>query len=356
MPRSALITGITGQDGAYLARFLLNKGYRVYGAHRRSSSLDTWRLAWLGVDQDIELVGLDISDDANVYNVIARLQVDEVYNLAAQSFVHVSFEQPTHTGDVNGLSVGRLLEAIRTTSPHTRFYQASTSEMFGKVREIPQHEGTPFHPRSPYGVSKVYGHWITVNYRESYGLHASSGILFNHESPIRGPEFVTRKITLGLVETLAGLSNSLALGNLEAKRDWGYAGDFVAGMWAMLQKDNADDYVLATGRTTTVRRFAELAAQVVDVQIEWIGTGGNEIGVCARSGKKLISIDPRYNRPADVELLIGQPTKAHTELGWTATTSLEALIEKMVLADLDRVQSRARDGVSLAAARLRRSA
>ncbi|RZJ01599.1 MAG: GDP-mannose 4,6-dehydratase [Brevundimonas sp.] len=329
MQKKALVTGITGQDGAYLAKLLVEKGYKVYGAHRRSSSLDLARIRYLSAHDDVELVDMDLLDCTNISNVIRRLQADEIYNLAAQSFVGASFSQPVYTADANGVAVARILEAIRSGSPHSRFYQASTSEMFGKVQETPQSERTPFYPRSPYGVAKLYGHWITINYREAYDLHASTGILFNHESPLRGIEFVTRKITDAFARIRAGQLDVLTLGNMDAERDWGFAGDYVEGMWRMLQQDTPGDYVLATGRTTTIRRFVELAANAFGYEVEWSGEGVNEIGLDKTTGRQLVGIDEKFYRPSEVDLLIGDPSKARDELGWTASLSLEGLVALM---------------------------
>ncbi len=321
--RRALITGITGQDGSYLAELLLGKGYDVVGMVRRSSTLNFERIA--GIQDDITLVQADLIDEGSLIAALREHQPTEIYNLAAQSFVQTSWSQPVLTGETTALGVTRMLDALRTAAPEARFYQASSSEMFGKVAESPQTESTPFYPRSPYGVAKVYGHWITVNYRESYGLHASSGILFNHESPRRGLEFVTRKITYGVARIKHGLAEKLPLGNLDAERDWGFAGDYVAAMWRMLQQDEPDDYVVATGVTTTVRRFCELAFAVAGLDFE-----------------EHVVQDQRFMRPAEVDLLIGDATKARTVLGWEPTTSLEGLVEMMVESDLDVVAGQLR--------------
>ncbi len=334
--KKALITGISGQDGAYLAHFLLDRGCEVYGAYRRSSTPNFWRLEELGIKDRVNLSCVELTDQSSLSRMIDETKPDELYNLAAQSFVPASFTQPIYTGEVDGLSVTRLLEAIRLFSPRTRFYQASTSEMFGKVQGIPQNENTPFYPRSPYGAAKLYGHWITVNYRESYGLYACSGILFNHESPLRGPEFVTRKITMGFAAIKSGAQDCLSLGNLDAKRDWGFAGDYVGGMWLMLQQDKAEDYVLATGVTTTIRRFAEMAAQAADVELVWQGAGTDETGIDRKTGKVWIRINPQYYRPAEVELLVGDARKARENLGWEPATSLESLVNLMVQTDMKR--------------------
>ena len=335
--KAALITGASGQDGAYLAKLLLQKGYKVYGAVRRTSSADFWRFRYLGVDRDIELVSLELLEESNVARLIMKLQVDEIYNLAAQSFVGASFDQPVYTAEVDALGVCRLLEAIRGHSPHTKFYQASTSEMFGKVREIPQTETTPFYPRSPYGVAKLYAHWITVNYRESYDLFACSGILFNHESPLRGPEFVTRKATIALAEIRQGRRDVLKMGNLNAKRDWGFAGDYVTGIWMMLNAPKADNYVLATGHTWTVRDFVARAAACLDFDLEWRGDGENETGIDRKTGKVVVAVDPQFYRPAEVDQLVGDSTKARDALGWQPQTSFDHLVEMMVRADVDRL-------------------
>jgi GDPmannose 4,6-dehydratase len=333
--KTALITGVSGQDGGYLAKLLLEKGYRVTGAIRRNSQHETERLERLGVADDIEFVDFDLGE----MNAIARLfrsrQFDEVYNLAAQSFVGSSWEQPIYAADVNGLGVVRLLDCIRSYAPDTRFYQASTSEMFGKVRAVPQNEDTPFHPRSPYGVAKVYGHFITVNYRESFGLHASSGILFNHESPLRGSEFVTRKITLGLARLAHGEDRPLELGNLNAKRDWGFAGDYVEGMWRMLQQDQADDYVLATGVTITIRAFIEHAAAALDLALDWQGEGQEEVAIDRRTGRRLVQVNPKFYRPAEVDLLVGDASKARAKLGWEPKVTIGELAAMMARADYD---------------------
>jgi GDPmannose 4,6-dehydratase len=337
----ALVTGVTGQDGAYLAKLLLDKGYEVYGAVRRSASTNYWRLDYLGIRDQVKYVSMDLFEYTNIIRTIKEVKPDEFYNLAAQSFVAASFELPLYTADADALGVLRILEAIREFSPETKFYQASTSEMFGKVQEIPQKETTPFYPRSPYGVAKLYGHWITVNYRESYGMHASSGILFNHESPLRGLEFVTRKITAHLAEVKHGHRPYIELGNMDAQRDWGFAGDFVEGMWRMLQQPVGDTYVLATNETHTVRKFVELAAGHMGMEIEWSGEAETEIGREKASGKEIVKINPKFYRPAEVDLLIGTPEKAQTVLGWERKLSFEGLVEAMAKADYDR----AKDGV-----------
>ncbi len=342
--KSALITGITGQDGAYLAELLLNKGYKVYGAFRRTSSENFWRIEYLSIrsNPNLELVELDLTDQANIIRIISKHRIEEIYNLAAQSFVGVSFEKPIMTGLITGLGVTHLLEAIRIVNPNIRFYQASTSEMFGKVQEIPQKESTPFYPRSPYGVAKLYAHWITVNYRESYDIFGCSGILFNHESPLRGKEFVTRKITDTVAKIKLGLQSNLELGNLDAKRDWGFAKEYVQGMYLMLQQDQPDDFVLATGVTSTVRDFVSLAFNEIGIKIEWSGKGEKEVGIDGSSGKQLVVINPKFYRPAEVELLIGDSTKARQKLGWNSPTNLKELTKIMVQSDLQRNQ----DGAS----------
>lgn len=335
----ALVTGITGQDGAYLAELLLNKGYKVYGAYRRSSSTNFWRIASLGIQNhpNLHLVEYDLTDPSAAVRLLAKIQPTEVYNLAAQSFVGVSFDQPIATAEITGLGPVNLLEAIRIVNPKIRFYQASTSEMFGLVQEVPQRETTPFYPRSPYGAAKLYAHWMTVNYRESYGIFGSSGILFNHESPLRGLEFVTRKITDAVARIKLGKESVLTLGNLDAKRDWGYAKDYVEGMYLMLQADKPDTYVLATGRTETVRDFVNLAFQAAGITLVWEGVGEKEQGLDAATREVRVRIDPQFYRPAEVDLLIGSPEKAKRDLGWEPTTSLEDLAAMMVAADLTRV-------------------
>ena len=336
--KAALITGITGQDGAYLAEFLLHKGYRVVGAYRRTSSTNFWRIQELGIYEhpQLELVEFDLTDMGAAIRLLEKYQVREVYNLAAQSFVGVSFDQPVTTTQITGLGALYLLEAIRLVDPSIRYYQASTSEMFGKVQAVPQCEETPFHPRSPYGVAKLYAHWITVNYRESYGLFGASGILFNHESPLRGREFVTRKITDSVAKIRLGKLDVLELGNLDARRDWGYAKEYVDGMWRMLQTDEPETFVLATQRTESVRDFASLAFAAANVEIDWQGSGNEERGVDTRTGKTLVRINPRFQRPAEVDLLIGDAGKAKARLGWVTQTSLESLCRMMVEADLRR--------------------
>jgi GDPmannose 4,6-dehydratase len=336
--KKALITGITGQDGAYLAELLLEKGYEVTGTYRRTSSVNFWRIEELGIQShpNLKLVEYDLTDLSSSIRLMQTVQPDEVYNLAAQSFVGVSFDQPLTTAEITGVGPVNLLEAIRIVNPKIRFYQASTSEMFGKVQAVPQKEDTPFYPRSPYGVAKLYAHWMTVNYRESYGIFGSSGILFNHESPLRGREFVTRKITDSVAKIHLGLLDVLELGNMDAKRDWGFAKEYVEGMWRILQADQPDTYVLATNRTETVRDFVTMAFKAVDVALEWSGSADNEIATCQKSGKVMVRVNPKFYRPAEVELLIGDPAKATKELGWKPSTTLEQLCQMMVEADLRR--------------------
>jgi len=342
MAKRALITGITGQDGAYLAELLLDKGYEVHGIKRRASSFNTSRIDHLYQDPHEKEVRLklhygDMTDSTNLIRIVQEVQPDEIYNLAAQSHVQVSFETAEYTANVDSLGTLRLLEAIRISGleKSCRFYQASTSELFGKVQETPQSETTPFYPRSPYGVAKLYAFWIVKNYREAYGIHASNGILFNHESPIRGETFVTRKITRAAARVSENLETCLFLGNLDARRDWGHARDFVEGMWRMLQQDTPDDYVLATGTQISVREFTEQAFAETGVTLIWKGDGNDEIGVCSESGNTLVKIDPRYFRPAEVDTLVGDASKALSKLGWKATTPWKALCAEMVAADLE---------------------
>ena len=341
MQKTALITGVTGQDGAYLSQLLLDKGYAVYGAYRRTSSVNFWRLHELGLETHprLHLVEYDLTDQGATIALVQKLQPDEIYNLAAQSFVGVSFEQPATTAHITGIGALHLLEAVRLVNPKIRFYQASTSEMFGKVQAVPQSEDTPFYPRSPYGVAKLYAHWMTVNYRESYGIFGASGILFNHESPLRGREFVTRKITDAVARIHLGQLDVLELGNMDAKRDWGYAQEYVEGMWRILQAEQPDTFVLATGRTETVRDFVRMAFLAIGTTLDFRGEGDAEVAVDSATGTTLVRVNPRFYRPAEVELLIGDPTKARTQLGWQATTSLEDLCQMMVEADLRRVAS-----------------
>ena len=336
--KKALITGITGQDGAYLAQLLLEKGYEVTGTYRRTSSVNFWRIEELGIaaHPSLKLVEYDLTDLSSSIRLMQSAQPDEVYNLAAQSFVGVSFEQPVATASITGLGCVNLLEAIRIVNPRARFYQASTSEMFGKVQAIPQVEDTPFYPRSPYGIAKLYAHWMTVNYRESYGIFGSSGILFNQESPLRGREFVTRKITDAVAKIVLNKLDVLELGNLDAKRDWGYAEEYVEGMWRILQADQPDTFVLATNRTESVRDFVSMAFRGAGIALEFKGKGEDETGHCARTGKLLVKVSPKYYRPAEVELLIGDASKARRELGWEPKTTLEELCQMMVEADMRR--------------------
>lgn len=338
MKEIALITGITGQDGAYLAALLLEKGYHVYGTYRRTSSVNFWRIGELGISNhpDLHLVEFDLTDQSTCVRLVGQIEPHEIYNLAAQSFVTVSFDQPITTAQITGLGALHVLEAIRIVNPKIRFYQASTSEMFGKVRETPQTEETPFHPRSPYGAAKLYAHWITVNYREAYNIFASCGILFNHESPLRGLEFVTRKITDAVAKIKLGKLDCLELGNLNAKRDWGYAKEYVEGMYLMLQQDEPDTYILATNQTWTVRHFVERAFKAVDVELEWKGKEENEVGIDGKTGRTLVRVNPKFYRPAEVDILIGSPDKAKKGLGWAPRTSLHELCAMMVEADLRR--------------------
>ena len=339
--KTALITGVTGQDGAYLAQLLLDKGYRVHGMKRRSSSFNTGRIEDIYQDPHVEnprfsLHYGDMTDATNLIRLVQETQPDEIYNLAAQSHVQVSFETPEYTANADGLGTLRLLEAIRILKleGRTRFYQASTSELYGLVQEVPQRETTPFYPRSPYAAAKLYAYWIVVNYREAYGLHASNGILFNHESPLRGETFVTRKITRAAAAITLGRQEVLYLGNLDARRDWGHAREYVRGMWLMLQQDEPDDYVLATGSTTTVRTFVEWAFADVGMALEWRGAGAEERGYCTRTGKLRVAVDPRYFRPTEVDLLLGDPSKAQDKLGWRDETDPRDLAREMVQADL----------------------
>ena len=351
-PKVALITGVTGQDGAYLSELLLQKGYVVHGVKRRSSSFNTGRIEHLYQDPHVEhpryiLHYGDLTDSTNLIRIVQQVQPDEIYNLAAQSHVAVSFETPEYTANADAMGTLRLLEAIRILglADKTRFYQASTSELYGKVQAVPQSETTPFYPRSPYAAAKLYAYWIVVNYREAYGLHASNGILFNHESPLRGETFVTRKITRAVAAIHLGFQERLYLGNLDAKRDWGHAREYVRGMWLMLQQDQPDDYVLATGETTRIRDFVVRAFQEVGVAIEWRGAGVEEQGVCAETGRVLVQIDPRYFRPTEVDLLIGDPTKAREKLGWSHETKWDALCAEMVREDLITVSKEQRRNV-----------
>ena len=344
--KKALITGVTGQDGAYLSEFLLGKGYEVHGVKRRSSSFNTQRIDHLYQDphdpeRRFHLHYGDLTDSTNLIRIVQETQPDEIYNLGAQSHVQVSFDTPEYTANADAVGVLRLLEAIRIQGlqDKTRFYQASTSELFGKVQEVPQKETTPFYPRSPYGVAKLYAYWITVNYRESYGMYACNGILFNHESPIRGETFVTRKITMAAARIALGMQEKLYLGNMDAKRDWGHAKDYVEGMWRMLQQDEPRDYVLATGRMITVREFCQHAFAATGIELAFEGSGPYEVGRDAGTGRVLIEVDPRYYRPAEVEQLLGDPSRAHNELGWKPSYSLEQMVVEMVESDLRKAKA-----------------
>jgi GDPmannose 4,6-dehydratase len=341
MIKTTIITGITGQDGAYLAQLLLDKGYVVYGTYRRTSSVNFWRIEELGIQNhpNLHLVEYDLTDLGASIALVQKVQPSEIYNLAAQSFVGVSFDQPGTTAQITGIGALNLLEAIRLVNPEIRFYQASTSEMFGKVQAIPQIESTPFYPRSPYGVAKLYAHWMTVNYRESYDIFGSSGILFNHESPLRGREFVTRKITDSVAKIKLGLLDCLELGNLDAKRDWGFAKEYVEGMWRMLQADEPDTFVLATNRTETVRDFVRMAFKGAGITVDFKGSEEKETAIDVVSGKTVMCINPKFYRPAEVELLIGDPAHAKAKLGWEPKTTLEQLCQMMVEADLRRNQA-----------------
>lgn len=336
--KTAIVTGVSGQDGAYLAQLLLGKGYKVVGTYRRTSSVNFWRIEELGIDKDpnLELVEHDLTDLASSIRLMQNSAPEEVYNLAAQSFVGVSFDQPITTAEITGLGAVNLLEAIRIVNPKIRFYQASTSEMFGLVQAVPQREDTPFYPRSPYGVAKLYAHWMTINYRESYDIFGCSGILFNHESPLRGREFVTRKITDSFAKISLGKLDMLELGNLDAKRDWGYAKEYVEGMWRMLQVETPDTYVLSTNRTETVRDFVRLAAKAAGIELEFHGKDENEYAVDKSNGKKIVCVNPKFYRPAEVDLLIGDHSHAKNVLGWEPNTSLEELCQLMVNSDIDR--------------------
>jgi GDPmannose 4,6-dehydratase len=338
MSKVAIVTGITGQDGAYLAELLLEKGYTVYGTYRRTSSVNFWRIEELGVQghPNLHLVEYDLTDLSASIRLLQQTNATEVYNLAAQSFVGVSFEQPITTAEITGIGPVNLLEAIRIVNPDIRFYQASTSEMFGKVQAIPQKEDTPFYPRSPYGVAKLYAHWMVINYRESYNIFATSGILFNHESPLRGREFVTRKITDSVAKIKLGKLDHLELGNLDAKRDWGFAKEYVEGMWRMLQADEPGTFVLATNRTETVRDFVTMAFKAAGIEIEYSGQDIDEVGIDKATGKVILKINAKFHRPAEVELLIGDPASATEKLGWKPKTSLEELCQMMVDADIRR--------------------
>lgn len=336
----AVITGITGQDGAYLAQLLLEKGYTVFGTYRRTSSVNFWRIEELGIENhpNLHLVEYDLTDLSASIRLLESTEAVEVYNLAAQSFVGVSFDQPLTTAEITGLGAVNLLEAIRIVNKKIRYYQASTSEMFGKVQAIPQKEDTPFYPRSPYGIAKLYAHWMTINYRESYDIFATSGILFNHESPLRGREFVTRKITDAVAKIKLGKQKTLELGNMDAKRDWGYAKEYVEGMWRMLQAETPDTFVLATNRAETVRDFVSLAFKAVEINLAWEGIGEQEKGIDTATGNTIVSVNPKFYRPTEVDLLLGDATKAKETLGWEAKTSLEELCRMMVEADMKRNQ------------------
>ncbi len=344
--KKALISGITGQDGSYLAEILLDKGYEVHGIIRRSSSFNRGRIDHLYIQNEslmnkrLFLHYGDVTDTSNLNRILEKITPDEIYNLAAQSHVKVSFDVPEYTAQVDAVGTLRFLDAIRETGVKTRFYQASTSELFGKAREVPQNEHTPFYPRSPYGVAKLYGYWIVVNYREAYNLYACNGILFNHESPRRGEGFVTRKITLAAARIKLGLQKSVALGNLNAKRDWGYAPEYCEGMWRMLQQETPEDFVLATGKTHTVREFADLAFRDIDLPLAWEGEGPSERGIDRKTGAVLVEVAPRYYRPTEVEILIGDAAKARTKLGWKPVTEFEELVAMMAKADFDKVSKR----------------
>jgi GDPmannose 4,6-dehydratase len=338
MPKVALITGIRGQDGAYLAKLLLEKGYEVYGADRRSGEGGFWRLKELGIEKVVKIVYMDLLEFTNILRTIEKIKPDEIYNLAAQSFVAASFEQPILTSDINSLGTLRLLEVIRTVKPDTKFYQASTSEMFGKAKTLPLNEESYFYPRSPYAVSKLFAHWITVNYREAYNIFACSGILFNHESPLRGTEFITRKVSLAVARIKYGKQDKLIVGNLDAKRDWGYAPEYVYGMYLMLQNDKPDDFVLATGEAHSVREFIEEAFRVAGFEIYWEGKGLEEKGRDAKTGKVLVEVSPEFYRPAEVDVLLGDYSKAKKILGWEPKTTFKELVRIMVEEDLRRVR------------------
>jgi GDPmannose 4,6-dehydratase len=338
--RRAIVTGITGQDGAYLAKLLLDKGYMVFGAYRHTSAPNFWRIKDLGIDthERLQLVGYDLTDFSSIMRLIQSTNPDEIYNLAAQSFVGLSFEQPLTTAEINAMGPLHLLEAIRMVNPGIKYYQASTSEMFGKVQTIPQSETTPFYPRSPYGVAKLMSHWMTINYRESYNIFACAGILFNHESPLRGKEFVTRKISDGVARIKHGLQTHIELGNMNAKRDWGHAKDYVEGMWLMMQHNEPDTFVLSTGRTETVRDFVKMAFAAADIDVAFDGQGEDEVAYEVGKGRVLVSVNPEFYRPAEVDLLIGNPSYAKTKLGWESRTDLEELCRSMVHADVMRVR------------------
>ncbi len=337
MSKTAFITGITGQDGAYLAEFLIAKGYRVFGGYRRTSTPNFWRLEELGILDHTELMEVDILDTGNLIRTFDKVKPDEVYNLAAQSFVAVSFEKPVLTGEITAIGVTRVLEAIRIVNPKIRFYQASSSEMFGLVQESPQKESTPFYPRSPYATAKLYGHWLTINYRESFGIFGCSGILFNHESPLRGIEFVTRKVSDAVARIARGLQGHFEIGNMDARRDWGFAKDFVKGMWMMMQRPDPKDYVLATNENHSVREFIEHAFDHVGINLSWKGTGIDEIGVDPKTGKTLVKINPRFFRPGEVDQLLGDYSLAKNDLGWEPKVKFKELVGIMMKRDLERV-------------------
>lgn len=338
MSKRIFVTGVLGQDGAYLSEYLLNEGYKVYGGVRRSSSLNDWRLRELGIEKDVEYVDFELLEYAQIQRLIDRIKPDVLFNLAAQSFVGVSFDQPLFTADVDAIGPLRILEAIRILNPEIRFYQASTSELFGKVVKTPQDEETPFYPRSPYGVAKAFAHYTTQNYREAYGIHASSGILFNHESPLRGEEFVTRKITSGLANIAVNKSGVLELGNMNAIRDWGHARDYVKGMVLMTEQSVADDYVLSTGVGTTVRDFASMAAEALELELEWVGSNENEVALVKSTGSVIIKVNPEFYRPTEVDALLGNAEKARLNLGWTANVTVQELASEMAITDVKRLK------------------
>ena len=340
MSKTAFITGVSGQDGAYLSKLLLKKGYKVIGGERRSASGTLWRLKDLNIEDDIEITDFELSEFTNIYRAIDKYNPDEIYNLAAQSFVAASFEMPVMTSDITGVGVSRMLEVIRQINPSIKFYQASSSEMFGKVAESPQNEKTPFYPRSPYGIAKLFGHWMTINYREAYDMFACSGILFNHESPLRGEQFVTRKITIGLSKIKLGLQNCLELGNLDSKRDWGYAEDYVEAMFLMLQHDKPDNYVISTGETYSVKDFINAACNELNINILWEGKGLDEVAIDQKTGQSIIKINPKYYRPTEVDLLLGDSTKAKKILNWKPKTNFKSLVAKMIEYDYLKLQKK----------------
>jgi len=340
MSKTALITGVSGQDGAYLSKLLLEKGYRVIGGDRRTASGSLWRLKELGIEKDVEITDFELAEFTNIYRVIEKYKPDQVYNLAAQSFVSASFEMPTMTSDITGLGVVRILEAVKQINPDIKFYQASTSEMFGQIVEKKQSETTPFYPRSPYGVAKLFAHWMTINYRESYNMFTSSGILFNHESPLRGEEFVTRKITTGLSKIKLGQLDYLELGNIKSKRDWGYAADYVEAMYLMLQHDTPGDFVVATGVNHSIKDFVNAACNELNIEIEWVGEGLGEKAIYVSTGKVIIKMNKKYYRPAEVDVLLGDPSKAKKILNWQPKTSFEELVSIMVRADYNKIKQK----------------